>query len=376
MNIVNAKVLSADCARFIEGGIAVRDGKIESVGNIPSAGGDYDAQGLFVIPGMIDTHIHGSVAVEFASPDEDFERARVWLARQGITSFAATVRALPAEKTVAAIKNIVRESKKDSHGAKLKGIHIEGPFVSKERSGVMNPPDEICQVETFEKFVAAGEGLVKIMTLAPERENALEVIRRAVQLGVNISIGHTMADYGTARAAVNAGACRATHVFNAMRPFAHRDPGVLGEVLTDPRVNCEMICDLVHNAAPTVEMVYKLKGAKGLTLVSDTGYMSGLGDGEFNVDGRIRYVKDEVCRNAEGRIAGSTVSMLAGAKNLLKLGVPLCELAVIASGNPAEALGIGGETGSISVGSAADLIVCDGELNIRSVFVDGRIVGE
>ncbi|MBO4277582.1 MAG: N-acetylglucosamine-6-phosphate deacetylase, partial [Clostridia bacterium] len=366
--------LDGSDGRFKKLDICVSGGIIAALCENRCEPGDIDASGLFVIPGFIDTHIHGSVAVEFASPEEDFEKARVWLAKQGITAFAATVRALPADRTVAAIKNIVRESKKESSGARVAGIHLEGPFVSKERAGAMNPPDETCRVETVNSFAEAAQGLLKIMTIAPERENALEVIKYCAENGINASLGHTNADYETAMAAIEAGAARATHVFNAMRPFSHRGTGILGAVLTDPRVNCELICDLVHNDAPTVKMVYRLKGCEGVTVVSDTGYMSGLGDGEFTVDGRTRYVKNGVCTNKEGRIAGSTVSMLAGVKNLRRLGVPLEEISVMASANPARALGLQNVTGSIKPGYYADLAVCDGEMNVKAAAVGGKIV--
>lgn len=372
MRIINGAVLCG--GELKKRDIRVSGCRITDICENRGESGEIDASGLLVLPGFIDTHIHGSVAVEFASPREDFTRAREWLASQGVTAFAATVRALPADRTVAAIKNIVRESKREAQGAKVAGIHIEGPFVSKDRAGSMNPPEEVCRVETVASFVEAGEGLLKIMTIAPERENALEVIRFCAEHGVNASMGHTSADYETALAAIDAGACRATHVFNAMRPFSHRGTGILGAVLTDDRVNCEMICDLVHNDAPTVKIVYRLKGAAGMTLVSDTGYMSGLGDGEFVVDGRTRYVRNGVCTNKEGRIAGSTVSMHAGVKNLKKLGVPLADISVMASANPARALGLQEVTGSIMPGFAADLVICDEELNVKATVVDGKTV--
>ena len=165
----------------------------------------------------------------------------------------------------------------------------------------MNPPDIECKPETVKLFADEGKGMLKIMTLAPERENAIEAVKTATANGVNISLGHTDATYLEAMNAINAGATRATHVFNAMRPFSHRETGVLGAVLTDERVNCEMICDLVHLDEATIKMVYRLKGAENITLISDTGFMSGLGDGEFIIDGRKRTVKDGVCRNADGR---------------------------------------------------------------------------
>ena len=187
-----------------------------------------------------------------------------------------------------------------------------------------------------------------------------------------MSVGHTDATYDETISAIDCGASRATHLFNAMRSLSHRESGVLGAVLTDDRVNCELICDLVHVDEPVIKMAYKLKGADGITLVSDTGVMSGLGDGEFVVNGRKRTVKNGICRNEQGRIAGSCVSMLAGARNLLKLGIPLEDISVMASKNPAKALGIDDKVGSIELGKRADFIVCDSELNIKAVFVKGN----
>lgn len=372
MLIKNGFVLNGQTRRFERKDIKLENGLIGSATACDGADEIFDAMGLYVIPGFIDTHIHGCVGVEFASDNEDFAKARKWLASEGTTSFAATVRALPCDRVVAAIKNIVRESKRELAGASVAGINLEGPFVSLAKSGVMNPPDIECNSESVRLFADSAEGLLKIMTIAPERENTLDAIKTAVENGVNASIGHTEATYSQAIDAINAGATRATHVFNAMRPFSHRETGVLGAVLTDDRVNCEMICDLVHLDMATMKLVYRLKGCERITLVSDTGFMSGLGDGEYIVDGRKRIVKDGVCRNPEGRIAGSCVSMIAGAKNLLGMGVPLEEVSVMASENPAKALGIWDKTGSIEQGKQADIIVCDDELNIKAVFVKGN----
>ncbi len=372
MQIINGNVLLGDKNLFEKKNILVQNGRIVSLDNTVSDDEIFDASGLNVISGFIDTHIHGCVGVEFASPDEDFSKASLWLASEGVTSFAATVRALPPDRVVSAVKNILRESKKAPVGAKVCGINLEGPFVSREKSGVMNPPDVECTPETVALFARESEKFIKLMTLAPERENALSAISEAVSNDINVSLGHTNATFAEAKSAIDAGASRATHIFNAMRPLSHRETGVLGAVLTDDRINCEMICDFVHLDPAAIEIVYRLKGYKNLTLVSDTGFMSGLGDGEYLVDGRIRIVKDGVCRNPEGRIAGSCVSMLVGAKNLLSMGVPLEEISVMASLNPAKALNIQNETGSIELNKKADLLVCDNDLNIKAVFVDGR----
>ena len=351
MRIKNGLVLKGQSNRFESADICISEGRISSFGAVgePAGQEDFDAEGLYVIPGFIDTHNHGCVGVEFAAEDEDFEKARVWLAGQGITGVAPTVRAMPVEPIIGAEKNILREAGKTSKGARILGIHLEGPFVSYSRTGAMCPP---------------------------ERENAAEVIKAAGELGVKISLGHSDASYGTAKAAIEAGASRATHTFNAMRPLYHRETGILGAVLTDDRVCCEMICDFVHLDEAAMDIVYRMKGAENITIISDSGYMTGLGDGEFKVGDyeQVRIVKNGVCRTEGGCIAGSCVSMLAGARNLLRMGVPLWEVSLMGSLNPAKALGVDPWLGSLEEGKAADMIVCDKELNIKAVFVDGRRV--
>ncbi len=379
MIIKNGLVLKGENNCFEPTDICISEGKIVSFGNAADTlktSEDFDAEGLYVIPGFIDTHDHGCVGVEFAAEDEAFEKARVWLAEQGITGVAPTVRAMPMELTIAAEKNILREAGKASGGAKILGIHLEGPFVSHSRSGAMCPPDIVCESEALRRMAEEACGMLKIMTLSPERENAIEVIKAAEELGVKISLGHSDATYETAKAAIEAGASRATHIFNAMRPLSHRETGILGAVLTDDRVTCEMICDFVHLDEAVMRMVYRLKGAQKIAIISDSGYMTGLGDGEYRIGDykQLRIVKDGVCRTPEGHIAGSCVSMLAGARNLLHMGVPLEEVSLMGSLNPARALGAEASVGSLAEGKAADIVVCDGELNIKAVFVDGKMV--
>ena len=216
--------------------------------------------------------------------------------------------------------------------------------------------------------------MVKIVTIAPERENAQEVISYATKKGVRISLGHTLATYDESIAAIDSGASGATHTFTAMRSYDHREPGILGAVLTDGRVSCEVICDFVHLAPATVKLIYKQKGSEKMIMISDSGAMSGLGDGVYNYDGAVRIVEGNVCRNEEGRLAGSTASMLEGAKNLLSIGVSLAEVSRIASENPAAAIGLGDEIGTISEGKRADLILCDDKLNIKAVVIRGEII--
>lgn len=373
MKIINGNVLDGADNTFKRINITIENGKIIAMDKSVE-GDNFNAEGCYVIPGFIDTHIHGCVGVEFASPSEDFSPAQKWLASQGTTGFAATIRSLPLKRIIAAEHNIIKEAQKEPCGAKVLAINLEGPFISFSKSGVMNPPQIECNRESVRLLSDESNGLLKLMTIAPERENSYEAIKEAVACGVNASMGHTESDYETAKGAIDAGACRGTHVFNAMRPFSHRETGVLGAVLTDDRVNCEMICDLVHLDEAAIKLVYRAKGYKNITLISDTGFMSGLPDGEYLVDGRTRIVENGVCRNKEGRIAGSCVSMLAGARNLLTLGIPMEEISVMASLNPAKAIGVDRDTGSIEIGKYADLIICDNKFNIKAVFVNGKKV--
>ncbi len=370
MTIRNARILRGDSRTFTYGSLHMENGKIASFDD--KAHDDaFDAEGLYVLPGFIDTHIHGFAGVEFAKPDGDFGEAPSVLARDGVTGFAATVRCMELEEMLAADRNAARQRRAPSHGAKLLGIHNEGPFVSYKRTGAMHPPVIDCTVDAAQAMLDAGEGQLRLVTIAPERENALEVIAYLTAHGVNATLGHTDATYIEAMAGIEAGAHRATHVFNAMRPLSHRETGILGAVLTDDRVCCELIADFVHLDPAAVKLVYRTKRAQNITLISDAGAQSGLPDGDYVVGGRVRHVRDGLCLTDEGVIAGSCFSMLKGAKNLRSLGIPLEEIAVMASYNPAKALGVSDRVGSIEIGKDADVIVCDDALNIRAVFVDG-----
>jgi len=369
MILRNARVLSPDNTHFETRDLYTRDGRI-----VPSDpdGDIYDAGGAFALPGMIDTHIHGFIGDEFASKDGDISAAARRLAQDGVVGFAATVRCMPFEEMLACIAHAADLCRAPSDGAAVLGIHSEGPFVSSERRGAMHPPAMVCSVEALHTLADAGDGYLRLMTMAPERENASDVIKAAKERGIHISLGHTDATYAVARAAVDGGADRATHVFNAMRPLSHRETGILGEVLTDDRVTCELIADFVHLDAPAVELVYRTKGAARITLVSDAGAMSGLPNGDYTVGGRVRTVRDGLCLDTQGRIAGSCYSMLKGAQNLRSLGISLEDIAVMAAQNPADALGVGDRYGSLAAGKQAAFLLCDDRFDIRQVFLNGR----
>ena len=225
-------------------------------------------------------------------------------------------------------------------------------------------------------MVECADGLLKLLTIAPEQPGVEDFVSYTVSLGLVVSMGHSNATYGEAKTAIAAGASQLTHTFNAMRPLNHREPGILGAALSDPSITCEMICDYVHLHPEIVQLIYKLKGADRIRIISDSGHAAGMNVTEFLVDGQMRYVKDGVVRLADGTIAGSAKTMLDGVRNLFTSGIPLEDISKMASLNPAKCLGIDHETGSIAVGKAADLIILDQELNIIKTYVNGECVYE
>ncbi len=368
--------------------IVVEGGRIAAIGHrdeirVPADAVDYVAAEMTVVPGFVDVHIHGAGGHDVMEGNaRALDRIASTVARHGTTSLVATTVTAPIEETCHSLEGIARyirsheELKETEENGKLAaefvGIHLEGPFISKARRGV-HPPDSIARpsVEVLQQFLDAADGLVKIVTIAPEIPGARELIEYAVAAKVVAAIGHTDADYDQARAAIQAGARHAVHMFNAMRPFSHRDPGVVGAILTDPEVTAEIIADGVHVAGPTIQVLLGCKGFDAVLLVSDGIAATGMPDGNYRLGNFEVTVRDGVARNSEGKLAGSTLTLDRALRYLVALGVPLKDAVRMATVLPARRLGLAGKKGIIAVGADADLVALTPDLRVAGVMTRG-----
>lgn len=371
-----------------DGVIVVEGNRITGLGHrdemrLPPGATDYVATGMTVVPGFIDLHIHGAGGhdVMEASP-RALDRIASTVARHGTTSLVATTVTAPADQICAGLEGIAgyirRHENPDEHvesgrlAAEILGVHLEGPFINKTRRGV-HPSESIAlpSIEVLSRFLEASGGLMKILTIAPELPGAMDLIGPALAAKVVVAIGHTDADYDQARAAIQAGARHAVHVYNAMRPFTHRDPGVIGAVLTDPEITAEVIADLVHVAAPAIQVLIGTKGFDTVILVSDGIAATGMPDGNYRLGNFEVSVKDGVARNAEGKLAGSTLTLDRALRNVVAIGVPLREAVRMLTILPARRLGLAGKKGIIAVGADADLVALTPDLRVAGVMTRG-----
>lgn len=370
MILKNAKIVDGDF-NLRKADIRIEGERIAEIGENLIGGDILDLTDKYVLPGFIDTHIHGAYGARVSDKGAELDKITRFEATRGVTSLALTTATSEYGFLLEQLSS-VRDAAKYIKGSKIVGIHAEGPFISHKYKGAMTEkfiltPDK----KAFDGMLEASGGLMKIITIAPETEGAVDLIKYAVSNGVTVSMGHTDSDYDTAMRAIEAGASRMTHTFNAARAINHREPGVLGAALTTDSVTCEMICDLVHLHFATIKMIYALKGADRISMISDSGHAAGLDVTEFEVDGVMRYVKDGVVRLANGTIAGSAMTLHDGVKNLIKGGIPLGDVSKMASLMPARAVGIDSETGSIEKGKLADLVVLDDKFNVVKTFVNG-----
>jgi N-acetylglucosamine-6-phosphate deacetylase len=362
--------------------IVIRDGVIESVGprsgvSLPEGATELQATDLIATPGFVDVHIHGAGGHDVMEATDDALKAvSKMIASHGTTSFlATTVTGNPdaiCKSSEGIAKYIALQHQTTDSRAEVLGIHFEGPFISPVRRGV-HPPEwiHLPSADMLARFIEAAGGHAQLITIAPELLGAMPCIEAARNAGLVVGMGHTDANYEQARAAIAHGVHHAIHVYNAMRPFSHRDSGVIGAVLTSPEVTAELIADGIHVEDIAMKMLLQAKGAKGVILISDGTAATGMPDGKYMLGEMEVTVSGGVCRNSEGKLAGSALTLDRSLRNIVKLGIPLGDALRMLTLNPAKLLGIEFKKGALRAGADADILLLDGALNVTQVYTRG-----
>lgn len=334
-----------------------------------------DAQGMLLVPGLIDVHTHGAVGFDMSAPDAGVYQAMTeYYASNGVTSFVLGTMSMPKAELLASLQRVSSLMQGAHSAAYPQGIYLEGTFISSDKCGAHKPeflsePD----TELLGQLLAAAKGYIKVVAVAPELKKALPFIESAAKQVV-ISLAHTTAEYELSNKAIEFGATNATHLFNAMSPLSARNPGVIGAVIDNDKVFVEVIADGVHLHKSIIRLAFKVCGENRMILISDSVPVVGLGVGTYTVGGREIRAAADCARDADGTLIGSTLSLLDCVRKCTEIGIPLEQAIKAASFNPARMLGVDKVTGSIGVGKSADLVLLDRDLNVRMVFVKGHKV--
>ncbi|HEX4788476.1 MAG TPA: N-acetylglucosamine-6-phosphate deacetylase [Actinospica sp.] len=367
--------------RIVEQGwLLVEDGRIAGVAAAPGQPQPvlqpqtavHDLGGQHVVPGFVDMHVHGGGGATFTTGDAEqaVRAARFHLGHGTTTMVASTVTAelSDIEHHVGELSGLVQDGL-------LAGLHLEGPFISKDRCGA-HDPDLLRAPEpaALRRLLRAGNGTVRMITVAPELEHGMDAVRLLTEEGVIAAVGHTDATYAQTRAAIELGAPVGTHVFNAMRPVHHREPGPVTALLEQDQVIAEVVNDGLHVHPSVVSLMFAAAGAHRIALITDAIVAAGVGDGEYSLGSLTVQVRAGEARLTEGdSLAGSTLTMDNALRNAVRLaGVPLADAAVSAALTPARALGLADRIGSLEIGKQADLVALDADLRVASVMRTGE----
>lgn len=327
-----------------------------------------DASGLYVIPGLVDIHIHGAVGCDFSDGNsEGLSKIAKYLHSCGVTSFCPTSMTLPEDQLLAAFTSICDIPDDNTH-AFIAGIHMEGPFLSPEKKGAqkasyLHTPD----IDMFHRLSQACDNQIRIITIAPELPNADAFIRE-FHSQLTISLGHSTASYETAKNAFAAGANHVTHLFNAMPPLHHRNPGIIGAATDCPHVMAEMICDGIHVHPAMIRNAFRMFGEDRMILISDAMRATGMEDGEYELGGQPVIKKGRLATLKDGTIAGSATNLFDCMKNAVSFGIPLATAVKAATYNPAKSIGLEHAIGTLTPGARADILLLDSELNLVRIL--------
>lgn len=381
--IKNARVITpfeikSDASVLIEGGL-ISD--LLPLGAVKESGFDQiiDAEGKYLAPGFIDLHNHGNFGHDAMEGTEQAIRSMAdFQIKNGVTSFLLTTmtsRSQDIKKALQAAGEYLRGGASfPKVKAQVLGVYLEGPYFSREKKGAQ--PEEHLRtpdLEQLQEFIEISKDTIKVVSLAPELKGAIEMIKYLKARGITAAGGHSMATFDQAKLGIDAGITLATHLFNGMRDFSHREPGIVGAALSDERVYGEIICDLIHLHPAAVQLAWQVKGKERIVLITDAIMAAGLADGDYRLGGQAVHVEKGIARLKAGALAGSTLSLNEAVFNMVeKVNVPLQEAVRMASLNPAEVIGESHRKGSIEPGKDADLIIFDERLRIHQAWVQGK----
>ena len=362
---------------IVKTNIGIENGRIAYIGNEENIEPIFETDGI-VVPGFIDEHIHGAGGADAMDGTvEALQTISEFLAREGTTGFLATTMTQSPENITNALKAVKKVREKGEYkGAEVLGVHLEGPFISPKHVGAQ-PLEYVAtpDAELFDKYNEASGNSIKIVTLAPEVEGGLRLVKHLSNIGVVASVGHTGGKYADVVNAVAAGATNVTHTYNAQTGLHHREAGVVGAAMLLDELNCEMICDTIHVSVPAIKLVIKNKPHDKYTLITDAMRAKGMPDGKSELGGQDVFVNNGEARLADGTLAGSVLKMNVAVKNLVeKAGVPFTDAIDFATYNPAKNIGVLNERGTIEVGKRADLTVLNSDFEVLYTLVNGKIV--
>lgn len=371
MKIKNGSVFCED-GTFQKKEIQTEDGCFVKANTQDTGQEVIDAEGLYVIPGLVDIHFHGCVGHDFCDgTKEALDAITAYEAAQGVTSITPATMTLSEEMLTKIFSNA--GSYENTEGSVIRGINMEGPFVSATKKGAQNgaylhKPD----VDFFKKMQKLSGNKIRQVAVAPEEDTNLTFIK-TLKDDVVISVAHTTADYDTAKAAFDAGACHVTHLLNAMPGFTHRAPGVVGAAFDNEHVAVELICDGVHIHPSMVRAIFAMFGADRICMISDSMMATGLEDGQYALGGQPVKVTGRLATLEDGTIAGSASNLMECLRVAVReMGIPLEDAVKASTATPAKSLGLYQECGSISEGKSADAVLLDKDLNIVQVICRGK----
>lgn len=366
MIIKGGKVFQED-GSFLEQAIYINDHRLVDKAEYQDDGEVIDAEGLLVLPGLVDIHSHGAAGEDFSDGNpEGLKKILQYEKRCGITSYCPTSMTFPKERLRQIFASIKDAQTED--GATVVGINMEGPFLDPAKKGAhvekwIAAPD----VAFVRELNQDADGLVRLVTLAPNMDGAEEFIKEMHE-EVCISLGHTAADYDCASRAMKLGAHHVTHLYNAMQPFGHRAPGLIGAAMDDPECMVELICDGYHIHPSAIRAAFRMFGPERVILISDSMRATGMENGTYELGGQEVTVKDRKAVLKDGTLAGSATNLYGCMCKAVEFGIPLEQAIMAATANPARSIGIFDRVGSIRIGKQADLLLVSENLELKRVI--------